>query len=360
MYYLSDFVDSFMRKLLALLFLGIVLQVHAQYHFSGYVDPGEDAPSVYLSVVEDYRQLNGIYNDQIITRTTADSTGYFEFKGNLLEDANRIYRIHSDYCNEIQDGKGFGGFCPNSYAVVFIAKNTDTLSLPYGFEKQIFCDIESNNPKATALIKIDSLKEEMRFAYSEYRSDANKKLNDKKWFATLQDFSKAANEPLAELYTYAYLSDRSNDIYRYYVEDLKTNNYYQDLHNKLLNSYPNTSYTRQYARELQADRFMLASTQKPNSETQNLLLYTLLALSLILNTVLLFRLVKKKRHRSKNLKAQLSKQEQAVLELLLENKSNKDIADALFVSVSTVKSHTNSIYKKLEVNSRDGVKSLFN
>ena len=348
-----------MRYLLALIFLCTVLQVQGQYHFSGYVDPSDDAPSVYLSIVEDYRQLNGIYNDQIITRTTADSTGYFEFKGNLLEADNRIYRIHSDYCNDIQDGNGFGGFCPNSYAVVFIAKNTDTLSLPYGFEKQIFCDIESNNPKATTLIKIDSLKEEMRFAYSEYRSDANKKLNDKKWFATLQEFSKATDEPLAELYTYAYLSNRSNDIYRYYVEDLKTNNYYQDLNNRLLKSYPNTSYTSQYKRELQADRFILASTEKPNTETQNLLLYTILALSLILNSVLLFRLVKKKRARSKNLKSQLSKQEQVVLELLLENKSNKDIADTLFVSVSTVKSHTNSIYKKLEVNSREDVKSLF-
>ena len=53
------------------------------------------------------------------------------------------------------------------------------------------------------------------------------------------------------------------------------------------------------------------------------------------------------------------KQEQVVLDHLLKNKTNKDIAEALFLSVSTVKSHTNNIYKKLNVQSRDDAKSLF-
>lgn len=349
-----------MRIVVSIVIFCTVFKVQAQYHFSGYVDSGNVPSSVYLSIVEDYRQLNGIYSDQIITRTMADSTGYFEFKGNLLDAENRIYRIHSDYCTNLLDGNGFGGFCPNSYAVVFIAKNTDTLSLPYGFEKQIFCDIKSTNPKATALVKIDSLKEEMRFAYSEYRSEANKKLNDKKWFSTLQDYSIGLKEPLAELYTYAYLSDRSNEIYRYYINDFKTNAYYENLKKRLGNYYPSTEYLRQYLTELQADRIMLNSSEPSNYSTETGVVYTVLALSLLLNAVLLFNYFKRQPKHEKNLRSQLSKQEQAVLELLLENKSNKDIAEALFVSVSTIKSHTNSIYKKLEVSSRNDVKSLFN
>ena len=75
--------------------------------------------------------------------------------------------------------------------------------------------------------------------------------------------------------------------------------------------------------------------------------------------MLVFKYFKRRGNRSKTLRSQLSNQEQAVLELLLDNKSNKDIAEALFVSVSTVKSHTNSIYKKLGVTSRNEVKSLF-
>jgi DNA-binding NarL/FixJ family response regulator len=73
----------------------------------------------------------------------------------------------------------------------------------------------------------------------------------------------------------------------------------------------------------------------------------------------LFRNWKQKTLDKQNLKSKLSKQEQVVLEHILLDKTNKDIAEALFLSVSTVKSHTNNIYKKLNVQSRDDAKSLF-
>ncbi|HIN98295.1 MAG TPA: LuxR family transcriptional regulator, partial [Flavobacteriaceae bacterium] len=48
-----------------------------------------------------------------------------------------------------------------------------------------------------------------------------------------------------------------------------------------------------------------------------------------------------------------------ILDLILDQKSNKEIATELFVSVSTVKTHINNIYKKLGVSSRDEVKALY-
>ena len=51
----------------------------------------------------------------------------------------------------------------------------------------------------------------------------------------------------------------------------------------------------------------------------------------------------------------LTKQEFLVLELILDKKKNKQIADKLFVSINTVKFHTSNIYKKLEINSRKQV-----
>lgn len=52
----------------------------------------------------------------------------------------------------------------------------------------------------------------------------------------------------------------------------------------------------------------------------------------------------------------LTQQEQKIAQLICQDKSNKEIADELFVSVSTVKSHINNIYKKLNVQSRDELK----
>ncbi len=348
-----------MRLKLCLFFIALSCYCQAQHSFSGYINQEEWQNSVYLSVVEDYRKISGVYSEQIIARVEPDSLGYFEFNGNMLENEHRIYRIHVDNCNTTQqDINHFNGHCEDSREVLFLAKNTDTIQLPFSFEKQVFCDIKSNNPKASAFVKIDSLKGEMRFAYSEFRSEANRKLNNKKWFKILQDFGRSLNEPIAELYIYNYLSDRSNDFHDYYIEDLQQNSYYNDLKTRLEETYPNASYTKQYINELAADQYLLTASSGDRMNW-NILLYILLGISSILNIYLLYKNYSKKKHSKNILKSSLSKQEQVVLDHLLQDKTNKDIAESLFLSVSTVKTHTNNIYKKLNVKSRDEAKSLF-
>jgi DNA-binding NarL/FixJ family response regulator len=50
--------------------------------------------------------------------------------------------------------------------------------------------------------------------------------------------------------------------------------------------------------------------------------------------------------------SQFSEREKEVTELLLQGKSNKQIALALGISASTVEYHLRNIYKKLQVNSK--------
>lgn len=334
---------------------------YAQFSFSGYINPNTENQAVYLSIIDDYRKISGVYSEQIIAKTTANNNGFFEFKGNMLETENRIYRIHIDECPETEQSKNhFNGHCNNSEELVFIAKNTDTLKLPFSFGKQVFCKVESNNPRANALVKIDSLKDDMRFAYSEFRSQANRKLNNKKWFKILQDYGEAINEPLAELYIYAYLSDRRNDFHNYYVEDLKTNTYYNRLQQRLTQQYPNATYTKQFINEIEADRYMLSASKPTSNQFWQKALLGVLVFSVLLNLILIYKFWKQKKVKTKTLKQNLSKQELVVLEHLLDGKSNKAIANTLFLSLSTIKSHTNNIYKKLNVQSRDQVKQLFN
>ena len=71
-----------------------------------------------------------------------------------------------------------------------------------------------------------------------------------------------------------------------------------------------------------------------------------------------FWLAFKKSKRTTNTLDNLTKQEQNILALILENKSNKEIAEILFVSVSTIKTHINNIFKKLNVQSREEIKNL--
>ena len=337
------------------------LSVKAQYNFTGHVDSEKWQNNVYLSLIEDYRKLSGVFPEQILSKHKLDSLGQFHFSGNQLDLENRIYRIHVDNCNDSEQSLNhFEGQCNDSKEVLFIANNKDTIDFPFTFDSQMFCKVMSDNEKANAFIRIDSVKELMKYAYGEFRSEASRKLNNKKWFKTLQDFGVSLNEPLAELYIYAFLSDRSNNFHDYYLEDLKANSYYDNLLNRLTTYYPNSPYTKQYLNELESDRYSIHANKESPSQWFYYSIIFICGISIILNIVLLSKIFGKKRNSKADLRSTLTKQEQNILQLLLEDKSNKDIAETLFVSLSTVKTHINNVYKKLNVQTRDEAKNLFN
>ncbi|MGM5468643.1 helix-turn-helix domain-containing protein [Flavobacteriaceae bacterium LMO-SS05] len=339
----------------------VSLSAKAQYSFSGQADKEQWQNNVYLSLIEDYRKLSGVFSEQIISKHKLDSLGYFQFYGNQLDAENRIYRIHVDNCNDAdQNQNHFEGHCDDSKEVLFIAKNSDTINFPFTFDNQMFCRVMSSNEKANVFIRIDSVKEEMKYAYGEFRSEASRKLNNKKWFKTLQEFGASLHEPLAELYIYAFLSDRSNSFHEYYLEDLKSNPYYDKLLNQLTRNYPSSPYTKQYQNEIASDKYSIHPNQDIANQWLTYAALILLGFSIFINIVLFSKLYQKKKHVKTDLKSALTKQEQNILKLLLEDKSNKDIAEALFVSLSTVKTHVNNVYKKLNVQTRDDAKKLFN
>ncbi|RMA57182.1 helix-turn-helix domain-containing protein [Ulvibacter antarcticus] len=331
----------------------------AQYKFTGYVDPNLSEGTIYLSMVEDYRKISGVYPEQILSTTAADSSGYFSFSDNNLSLENRIYRIHVDTCSEAdQNTSHFTGHCPNSKEVVFVANNSDTINLPFSFDDEMFCRVESKNEKANSFLKIDSLKHDMRFAFGTYRSEANRKVNSKKWFTILQDYGEQLHEPLAELYSYAFLSDRTQQLHTYYLQDLKTNPYYDNLLQRLSEKYPNSPYIEQYKAEITSDKYIISSHK---SDTFPWWLWLLLGITLLslVGNFYFFGKLKKLKLETPSPVASLSNQEKKVLDLILEDKSNKEIASMLFVSVSTIKTHVNNLYKKLNVSSRDEVKAMF-
>ncbi len=335
-----------------------VSETWSQYTFSGHIDVDIQQGDIYLSVVEDYRKISGVHPEQIIAKTTADSTGFFKFSGNNLPSENRIYRIHVDECDEdSRDVNHFMGHCPNSKEVIFVANNNTELFLPSTFENEIFCEVVSENEKSKAFLKIDSLKHDMRYAFGAYRSEANRKLNSKKWFSILQQYGEQLQEPLAELYSYAFLSDRSSDLYEYYLEDLKNSAYYDELLQRLKNQYPDSPYTQQYESELKSDRYLIEASNSSMLPWWAYLLSGVCILSLLGNYYFFGKL--RGLQKSRATTGNLSRQEEKVLQHILDDKTNKEIAEAMYVSVSTIKTHINNIYRKLNVSSRDEAKSLY-
>jgi len=346
------------QNLFFLVLIAFGIQLQAQYRFEGKLTDDAIGNTVYLSIIEDFRKLARVYPEQIFKKTQSDSLGHFVFEGNNISSNNGIYRIHIDECNEGNlNSDHYFTKCENSKSVLFIANNRDSIFFERTFENEMFCDLRSTNPKSDAFLQLDAEKEEMIFDFSEFRSEANRKLNTKKWFGRLQQFGAQFNEPLAELYAFDFLSDRRNETYSYYLNDVVNNSYYSALAERLESSYPNSSYTTLYKQEIAIDQ-QLRSTSNNSRFPWPWLVGLTLLLSLAMNVYYLS--IQKSMHgkaKEKSLE-KLSPQEQKIIALIKEDKTNKEIASILFISVSTVKTHINNLYKKLGVTTREEIKQL--
>lgn len=348
-----------LQKVFLVVLLALCFNGHSQYKFEGRIAENIKGKTVYLSIIEDYRKLSRPYMEQIIKRITIDSLGVFKFTGNNLSPDNRIYRIHIDECDTGNlDSNHFFGRCENSRSILFIANNRDTIAFPTSFADEVLCEVTSTNARSSVFLEIDRLKEEMAFDFHDFPSQASRKLNTKKWFATLQEFGQSLEEPLAELYIFDFLSDKRNETYPYYLKDLGRNDYYSELGQRLETKYPNTVFTELYQTEIATDLF-LVTQNKTSSSDWKWILGSLLALSLVLNLYLLSRQKSFQKNRKTNSFDILTAQEQNIVNEILKDKTNKEIASDLFISLSTVKTHINNLYKKLHVSSREDIKKLF-
>lgn len=337
---------------LALLFLVFgINSLSGQYLFEGQVSEAYSGKKVYLSLVEDYRKTSRVYLDQIVQSVQADSAGYFIFSGNQLPQANRIYRIHVDGCTEEASNRNhFLRDCNTTESLLFIANNQDTIAMPLGDYHQSFCQLVSTNPNSKALFEIEALKDEMILDFMDYDTSLGKELLYKKWFKNFKAATTDYSEPLVGLYGYAFLSDRSSETYEYYMNHDKNDGFYTTMLAQLKEKYPNSGYTTQYKKERAADQTTTASL---TGNGQKLPWYGLALIGLLGVVGMVYWKVKKRNNFVRPKYADvLTPQEQRIAKLITEGKSNKEIASELFISLSTVKTHINNIYKKLGVGSR--------
>jgi DNA-binding CsgD family transcriptional regulator len=332
---------------------------YSQYSFEGKIAENVEGETVYLSIIEDYRKLSRPYLEQIIKKTSIDSLGFFNFKGDNLSLDNRIYRIHIDGCSEEPHNTNhFFGRCEYSKSILFIANNRDTISFPTSFADEVLCKITSTNPKSSSILEIDVLKEEMALDFYDYPSEANRKLNAKKWFTQFQEYGQQLNEPLAELYVFDFLSDKRNETYGYYLKDLASNSYYTDLADRLEGKYVDATFTKLYRSEIATDKQI--TTPKESENQSSTLIWALIAgISVLINIYFLVRQKSSKKNLRNSALDKLTAQEQKIVAEILKDKTNKEIAADLFISLSTVKTHINNLNKKLNVSSREEIKQLF-
>lgn len=328
---------------------------YGQYFISGHIDTKQGNKTVYLSLLQ-YDEETLITESQVLFTTQADSTGYFEFKGQLLSEKDKLYRIHSN----IDDSKGLqlvSSSDKNNYHN-FIFSNTDTIY----FSKSgthWFSHSQNTNKADKEWNTLKQFEAKLMPGYSEVK-------NKEAWQQAINDFSKKTKtycnknitHPLVKLLAFSAIKNNNFDL----KNDFEKNPaFYNDLLNSLKSYYSEASYFLQFQDEIA--KISNAIVQQKYSFHKNLN-YGLGALVLIMacSSFLLFRKWKAAQPKEALLEISnltLTNQEEKIAKLILEDKSNKAIADELFISLSTVKTHIRNLYSKLNIANRQELADKF-
>ena len=341
------------RLFILLLFSFIPFLGISQFSFSGQVSDEFIESQAFLIEIDDYKKCDLFLSNQIIQQTAIDSLGNFYFSGNFLKKENKFYQIHIDQChNSVSDTKHLLNHCDNNSSIIFIANSTDSIHFPLNNLQQAFCSLQHTRQENAAIQKIDSLQNYLLHDLQDVMNNKQRHIIFSNYLKEIQNYSTSFHEPLVELYAYQLYSNRKSFGRKFYLEDLKKSDYYNNLLHQLKTNYPHSAYTKQFELDLQKD-----SPKKENT----FILYgilTILGISIGIN-ILFF---KKNRAKKKTVQYKdiLSTQEQKVFELMHQGLSNKEIAEKLFISLSTVKSHINTIYSKLGITSRKEISAFFN
>jgi len=347
------------KLILYCFFLFNFFTLSAQFLFSGQVTEDFKDATAYLTIVDEYHKSDLLLTENIIQECKIDSLRQFVFKGDFLNSKNMLYKIHVDTCNdEISDLKHLLNHCETSNSILFIANNTDTIFFPLNDLSQLFCEIKQSSKHNTAILEINALQETLLINLQNSKSDGQRSIIYKNCFQKLQEFSKSFNDPIIELYTYHLYANEKSFSRNFYLADLRISSYYADLLERLTLKYPKSNYTKQFKSDLKKDRYSQVESNNSGNSTLTYIIGVLLIISILVN-IILFQKTKAKKELKIDYKTVLTPQEQKVFELMYQKSSNKNIADTLFISVSTVKTHINNIYAKLGISSRKEIDVFF-
>lgn len=320
---------------------------YSQYSISGYIESKEKSKTIYLSLLK-YNEENLISNEQVLLSTTTDSTGYFEIKGKLLSDKNKLYRIHSN----LEEGNpGFqlsdDGRKKNFHNFIF--SNKDTIHFPN--KTSIWFNNSKNSNSADKEWRKSLIYE--RNLLGEFSQTQNSEAIAQSKKSFINKFKLYCNDslshPLVKLLAFSHITKNVKDLKINFEEDPQ---FYYGIQDKLNQYYSGTSYYLQYQEEISKLSISIINKKYKFHKNLNYLLGIIL-LSLFITLLFLLKKLKKKRKKEiVNEVSTLTKQEHKVAELICNGMSNKEIASNLFISSSTVKTHIRNLYSKLEISNR--------
>ena len=310
-------------------------------------------PEVFLASIDNPEDLFVSSPDFLLTSAPINADGTFEITGMEIPKEPRFYRLYlvktlfspTDIINS--------GNRSHIHLVLDNASNVEVnISMLDGFISGVDI-LGSESSVRNREFDVEFLKRARQLSGKETR--AQKEFIQLGIDNYIRNYVENCENALNGLYALYHIEEKEPDF-------LRNSAFYFRFQDKLHGQFPQNLYTNQYDEllvNLVGFRDMVCEIPGVSPKWKDYLILIQGGVILLLLLLLFVNSVKKKngRQQAKNgshklLYEKLTNKEMEILKLIAESKSNKEIASELFIELSTVKTHLNSIYKQLKVQNR--------
>lgn len=313
-------------------------------------------PVVFLASLNSPSDLSVASPDFIIARSFIKADGSFEIITPDVPEEERFYRLYlvkGD--NSLVE---FNSASNRNFIHLLLSRNSD-LELEAETDDNAFRVLSFGGDAAELNKKILDFDTEVSKMKSQLAGEITKARRDyltNEQVVFIRNFVEGEENAMVGLYALYQIDGKDTDFLRH-------PDFYLNFQEKLENQYPGTSYTDAYAdllKDLIGFRDMVCEMPGVQPKWKDQLLVAQSVFILLLFSALIWLLVILRKYKSglaknsgrRNLIDGLTTKQQEILQMLADGKTNKEIAQELFVELSTVKTHINNIYRQLDVTSR--------
>lgn len=344
-----------MRRLLYLTLFLLSAIIAKAYKIEGQIHLSKDwQPRIYLASINSPDNLFVASPEFIINEAVIEPDGHFALSGNDLPEEPRFYRVYMVRNNLF--GVEFMTDSLRNF-VHLLLDNSSQIVLNSQSRKAAFDSLNIEGSKINEQIN--------RFEQNYYTKQA--KLNSintiaKRDFQTqslnkyIRNFVDSCQNTMVALFAIYHIVDRKTDF-------LRNSNFYFNFQDRLKKDYPSHIYTFAYddmLKNLVGYRDLVCEIPRITKPWRNWLIAGEGAVILLL-LIWIFRLRQiSLRKESVDYSTLLTDKEFKIWESLASGKTNKEIAHEMFIELSTVKTHINSLYRRLNVSNRKEAIKLYN
>ncbi|MCY1722521.1 helix-turn-helix transcriptional regulator [Prolixibacteraceae bacterium Z1-6] len=312
-------------------------------------------PVVYLASLNSPENLFVASPDFIIAETFIQPNGSFLIETSSIPADLRFYRLYLVKGNNSM--VEFNTTTHRNYMHLLLDKNS-SIEIEGKVENNTLSILKlTGSPDNNTILEFDTevAKRKQKFTSDITKAKSNYLTQDLENY--IRAFVRTQENSLVGLYALYHLEEKDTDF-------LKNSDFYFDFQKRIQAQYPDALYTQSYTELLEKligfrDLVCEIPGVQPRWKDNLLIAQSVVILLLIVVIVLLFlssgrrkALAQSEDDKYRNSFSKLTVKEQEILKLLAEGKTNKEIAQELYVELSTVKTHINSIYKQLQLANR--------